>query len=357
MKQNKIQINEDKSTEDVLKSNSVGHLESSILLKYKAFVVEEVDGKYQHDIKILETKSLTTNELLIKVSYSSLNYKDALSATGNKGVTKKYPHTPGIDAAGVVVESTSDFFQVGDEVIVSGNDLGMNTAGGFGEYIHVPAEWAVKLPAGLSAKEAMIIGTAGFTAGISVTRLSELLKPSDGKVVVSGATGGVGSVAVSILSKLGYQVVAVSGKLEENDFIMSLGASEIISRATFLEMDKKPILSAQFAGGIDTVGGPILENIIKSLKPLGAVTTCGSVASTQLNLTAFPFILRGISLIGVSAQNYPMTLRENLWKKMANTYKPDNLLSLYSEISLDELGSNIELILQGKLKGRTLVKL
>ena len=220
-------------------------------MKYKAFVVDEIDGKFQNSIKYLETRNLEANELLVKVSYSSLNYKDALSATGNKGVTKKYPHVPGIDAAGVVVESTSDLFRVGDEVIVSGNDLGMNTAGGFAEYIQVPANWAVKLPQGLSAKEAMIIGTAGFTAGISVSRLNEIVKPSDGKIVVSGATGGVGSMAISILSKLGYQVVAVSGKSAENDFIMNLGASEIISREAFLEMDKKPILSAQFAGGID----------------------------------------------------------------------------------------------------------
>lgn len=326
-------------------------------MKYRAFVVEEIDGKFQQGIKYLETQNLVANELLVKVSYSSLNYKDALSATGNKGVTKKYPHTPGIDAVGIVELSTSNLFKIGDEVIVSGNDLGMNTAGGFAEYIHVPAEWAVNLPEGLSAREAMIIGTAGFTAGISVSRLTELVKPSDGKVVVSGATGGVGSVAVSILSKLGYQVVAVSGKSEENDFIMSLGASEIITRAAFLEMDKKPILSAQFAGGIDTVGGSILENIIKSLKPLGAVTTCGSVAATQLNLTVFPFILRGISLIGISAQNYPMTQRENLWEKMADVYKPENLMNLYTEIRLEELSSNIELILQGKLKGRTLIKL
>ena len=233
----------------------------------------------------------------------------------------------------------------------------MNTAGGFAEYIQVPANWAVKLPQGLSAKEAMIIGTAGFTAGISVSRLNEIVKPSDGKIVVSGATGGVGSMAISILSKLGYQVVAVSGKSAENDFIMNLGASEIISREAFLEMYKKPILSAQFAGGIDTVGGAILENIIKSLKPLGAVTTCGSVSSTQLNLTVFPFILRGISLIGVSAQNYPISLRKDLWCKMADAYKADNLMSLYSEISLEELSASIELILQGKLKGRTLVKL
>ena len=326
-------------------------------MKYNAFVVEEVDGKYQHDIKLLETKSLAINELLIKVSYSSLNYKDALSATGNKGVTKKYPHVPGIDAAGVVVESTSELFSVGEEVIVTGNDLGMNSDGGFAEYIHIPAGWAVKLPDGLTAKEAMIIGTAGFTAGISISRLNELVKPSDGKIVVSGATGGVGSMAVSILSKLGYDVVAVSGKTAENEFIMSLGASEIISREAFLGMDNKPVLSAQFAGGVDTVGGAILENIIKSLKPLGAVTTCGSVASTQLNLTVFPFILRGISLIGVSSQNYPMALRKGVWYKMSNEYKSENLMSLYSEISLKDLSATIELILQGKLKGRTLIKM
>lgn len=330
---------------------------TQLQIQYKAFVVEEIDGKYVHEIKLLETKSLDKNEILVKVSYSSLNYKDALSATGNKGVTKKYPHTPGIDAVGIVETSTSELFKVGDEVIVSGNDLGMNTAGGFAEYIHVPAEWAVKLPKGLTAKEAMIIGTAGFTVGISVSRLTELVKPSDGRVVVSGATGGVGSVAVSILSKLGYHVVAVSGKTKENDFIMQLGASEIISRDSFLEMDKKPVLSAQFAGGIDTVGGPILENIIKSLKPLGAVTTCGSVSSTQLNLTVFPFILRGISLIGISAQNYPMALREKIWLKMTDIYKPENLMNLYTEIGLEELSSNIELILQGKLKGRTLIKM
>ena len=346
MKQGQALSKQDKNTENVLKSTLGGDLGGQIIRQYKAFLVEEIDGKYQHDIKFLEIQSLKDNELLIKVSYSSLNYKDALSATGNKGVTKKYPHVPGIDAAGVVVESTSDLFKVGEEVIVTGNDLGMNSDGGFAEYIQVPASWAVKLPQGLSAKEAMIIGTAGFTAGLSVSRLTELVKPSDGKIVVSGATGGVGSMAVSILSELGYDVVAVSGKTTENDFIMSLGASEIISRTEFLEMDNKPVLSARFAGGIDTVGGPILENIIKSLKPLGAVTTCGSVSSTQLNLTVFPFILRGISLIGVSSQNYPMALRKDIWLKMSKEYKSENLLSLYFEISLEELAANIELILQ-----------
>jgi len=223
-------------------------------MKYKALVVEEINGEFTQNIKILDTDWLPQGDLLIQVKYSSINYKDALSATGNKGVTKNYPHTPGIDAAGIVVSSDSGLFSAGDEVIVSGYDLGMNTAGGFGEYIRVPAEWAVKLPEGLTLKESMIIGTAGFTAGISLTRLTELVKPADGKIIVTGATGGVGSVALSLLSKLGYQTVAVSGKEAEYPFLYQLGAGEIISRSEFQEPEKRPILSARYAGGIDTVG-------------------------------------------------------------------------------------------------------
>ncbi len=325
-------------------------------MKYSAFVVEEIDAEFVQSIQTLDTDSLPEGEVLVRVEYSSLNYKDALSATGNKGITKKYPHTPGIDAAGVVVSSTSELFSEGDKVIVSGNDLGMNTPGGFGQYIRVPAAWVVALPEGLTLKEAMIIGTAGFTAGISLTRLTELVKPTDGKIIVSGATGGVGSVAVSLLSKLGYTVVAISGKEKEHEYLYQLGASEIIARSEFQELDKRPMLSAQFAGGVDTVGGPILEKMLKSVQPLGAVTTCGSVSATQLNMTVFPFILRGISLIGISAQNYPMPLRKILWNKMANEFKPLNLLALYNEISLEEIKPAIDLILQGKLKGRTIIK-
>ena len=326
-------------------------------IQYKAFRIEEEDGKFKSSIQTLPIESLPQGNVLVKVHYSSLNYKDALSATGNKGITKRYPHTPGIDAAGVVESSTDERFNVGDEVIVTGYDLGMNTAGGFGQYIRVPADWIVKLPNGLTLKEAMIIGTAGFTSGIQVARLTEQVKPTDGQIIVSGATGGVGSVALAILSKLGFQTVAVSGKESEHDFLRSLGATEIISRNEFLSLDKKPILSAQYAGGIDTVGGQILENIVKSLKPLGAVTTCGSVAGTELSLSVFPFILRGISLIGISAQNYPMELRQILWKKLANEWKPNQLMDLYTEITLDELSDYIQLILQGKLKGRTIVRL
>jgi len=325
--------------------------------EYKALVINEVNAAFEQTIQTLNIDNLPKGDVLVKVHYSSINYKDALSATGNKGITKKYPHTPGIDAAGEVVSSLDDKFKVGDKVIVTGYDLGMNTSGGFGQYIHVPSEWVVQLPEGLSLKESMIIGTAGFTAGISVLRLSALVKPSDGKILVSGATGGVGSVALSLLSKLGYQTVAISGKETEYPFLRKLGATEILPRADFQEVDKRPMLSAQYAGAIDTVGGPILENILKTLQPLGAVTTCGSVSATQLNMTVFPFILRGISLIGISAQNYPGALREPLWIKLATDWKPTNLLELYSEIRLEDIPETIALILQGKLKGRTIVNM
>lgn len=326
-------------------------------MQYKAFVVEETEGNFNSSIKVLDTNDLPQGDVLVRVSYSSLNYKDALSATGNKGVTKNYPHTPGIDAAGLVVMSDSSLFEIGDEVIVTGYDLGMNTAGGFGEFIRVPAEWVVKLPVGLTLKESMIIGTAGFTAAMSLLRLADLVKPTDGKVVVTGATGGVGSVALSLLSKNGYYTVAISGKEAEYPFLKQLGATEIISREQFQQIEKRPILSAQYAGGIDTVGGVALENILKSLQLLGAVTTCGSVSSTQLNMTVFPFILRGISLIGISAQNYPTHLRQGLWQKLADEWKPTHLMEIYNEIGLNDLQNAIDSILKGKLKGRTIVKM
>jgi putative YhdH/YhfP family quinone oxidoreductase len=326
-------------------------------IQYKAFVVDETDGKFYQNLKILSTDNLPEGDVLIRVHYSSVNYKDALSSTGNKGITKKYPHTPGIDAAGVVVSSVNELFKEGEEVIVTGYDLGMNTAGGYGQYIRVPAEWVVKLPQGMTMKEAMIIGTAGFTAGISVLRLSELVHPDDGKIIVSGATGGVGSTAISLLTKLGYTSVAISGKEDESAFLQSLGVSEIISRIKFQEKNDSPILSSQYVGGIDTVGGTILENILKTLKPLGVVTTCGSVSSTQICTSVFPFILRGISLIGVSSQNYPQPLRKVIWENFSKEWKLDNLFQLYTEIGLNDLKTYLNLILEGKLKGRTIVKL
>lgn len=324
---------------------------------YQALVTEEVNGQYISSIKRLDTNDLAKGELLVKVAYSSLNYKDALSASGNKGVTKHYPHTPGIDAAGTIVQSNSSDFNVGDEVIVTGFDLGMNTAGGFGEYISVPALWAVKLPEKLSLRESMIYGTAGFTAGISVLKLTQTIQPEDGKILVSGATGGVGSVAVAILNKLGYKVVALSGKETEHEFLNCIGASEIISRKAFLSNDDKALFPGIYAGAIDTVGGDILVRIIKSIQPMGVVTTCGSVASTALNLNVFPFILRAVSLIGISAQNYPADKRPELWNLLALKWKPEMLDALSNEIQLTDLPEKINRILKGELKGRTLVRI
>ncbi|EAZ81057.1 YhdH/YhfP family quinone oxidoreductase [Algoriphagus machipongonensis] len=324
---------------------------------FKAFRVEENDGKYSGSIKEIEFRKLNEHEILVKVSYSSLNYKDVLSATGNKGVTRNYPHTPGIDAVGIIEKSNSENFNPGDKVIVTSYDLGMNTDGGFAEYIQVPADWAVKLPEKLTMKEAMIFGTAGLTAGMSVLRLSELIKPEDGKVAVSGATGGVGALSVAILSKLGYSVVAISGKETEQEYLLSLGAKEVISRNEIENLDKKPLLKPLFVGAIDTVGGVILENIIKSTAAMGIVTCCGNVASPKLDLTVFPFILRGVSLIGIDSQNYPMKYRKNVWNKLAQEWKPQQLDATGNIIKLEDVTQKIDLMLKGKLKGRTVLSL
>lgn len=325
--------------------------------EFKAFVVEEKEGEFIGSIKKRNIESLPEGDLLIKVSYSSLNYKDALSASGNKGVTRNFPHTPGIDAVGLVAKSGNATFNEGDKVIVTSYDLGMNTSGGFSEYIRVPAAWAVKLPQHLSMKEAMIYGTAGLTAGMSVLRLTELVKPEDGKILVSGASGGVGALSVAILSKLEYTVVAITGKEHERGYLMKLGAQEIILRTDFENLDKRPLLKPAYAGAIDTVGGVVLENIIKSTIPMGAITCCGNVASPNLNLTVFPFILRGITLIGIDSQNYPMSYRKQVWNKLAEEWKPTQLSEAFEEIPLSSLPDKIALILKGKLKGRTIIKI
>ena len=233
----------------------------------------------------------------------------------------------------------------------------MNTDGGFAEYIKVPSKWAVKLPENMTMKESMVYGTAGLTAGMSVLRLTELIKPEDGKIVVSGATGGVGSLSVSILSKLGYSVVAITGKETERDYLINLGAEDIILRNEIEKLDKKPLLKPLFAGAIDTVGGTILENIIKSTDSIGVVTCCGNVASPKLDLTVFPFILRGITLIGIDSQNYPMKYRTKVWKMLSDKWKPKQLEDTCFEIKLEDIQQKIALMLEGKLKGRTILKL
>lgn len=324
---------------------------------FKAFRIEETNGNYTGSIKEMEFIPLDRNEIRVKVHYSSLNYKDALSASGNKGVTKNYPHTPGIDAVGTVEGTNCETFKAGEKVIITGYDLGMNTDGGFAEYVKVPAEWAVRLPENLTMKEAMIYGTAGLTAGISVWRLTELIKPEDGQIVVSGATGGVGSLSVSILSKLGYSVAAITGKETERDYLINLGAKEILLRNEIETSDKKPLLRPKFAGAIDTAGGVILENIIKSTGSSGVITCCGNVASPKLELTIYPFILRGVTLIGIESQNYPMKRRIKVWEMLSHQWKPGTLAETCNEIGLEDLPQQIALMLRGKLKGRTVLKL
>jgi acrylyl-CoA reductase (NADPH) len=325
---------------------------------FNAMVVEAGENKtYVRQIKKRAVDDLPDGDVLIRVNYSSLNYKDALSAIGNKGVTRSYPHTPGIDAAGTVADSRVEAFGKGDPVLVTGYDLGMNTSGGFGQYVRVPAGWVVPLPQGLTLKESMIFGTAGFTAGMGILFLTERVKPSDGPVLVTGATGGVGSVSVAVLAKLGYTVAAVTGKTEEAAFLNTLGASQIVSRADAADTSGRPLLKTQWAGVVDTVGGEILATAIKSTHPWGTVTCCGNVASPDLPLTVFPFILRGVRLIGIDSQNCPMDVRLKVWKQLAGGWKVDGLHDLCKEIGLDRLSENIDMILKGKQKGRVVVNL
>jgi len=326
--------------------------------KFQAMVVsEQDDGTFRRQITERKVDDLPEDDVLIRVHYSSLNYKDALSATGNKGVTRSYPHTPGIDAAGVVEASRVMAFKPGDEVIVTGYDLGMNTSGGFADYVRVPADWIVPLPDSMTLKEAMIYGTAGFTAGLCVHALMDGVAPEDGHILVTGATGGVGSLSIAILSKLGYPVVACTGKLEEKDFLTSIGARDLIPRDELLEGGGKPILKARWAGAVDTVGGEMLANAIKATHYGGIVAACGNAASADLPLSVFPFILRAVRLQGIGSQSCPMALRTRIWQKLSHEWKPDGLDQLYNEVDLEGLDERINLILQGRLKGRTVVKL
>jgi len=325
---------------------------------FKAYVVQEnSDGGFTGNLQERTIDQLPPGEVTVRVEYSSLNYKDALSATGNRGVTKAYPHTPGIDAAGTVEVSRVDGIREGTPVIVTSYDLGMNTPGGFGQYIRVPADWVVPLPPGLSLKESMIFGTAGFTAALSLLKLTQAVTPEQGPILVTGATGGVGSVAAAILAKLGYEVWAVSGKASAKDFLEPFGVKNVIERTAFLKDTDRPLLKPMWAGAVDTVGGEPLATAIKSTQPLGVVTCCGNAASHQLPITVFPFILRGVSLMGVNSQSCPMEVRKKAWEKLSHEWKFDGLNEICREISLSGLSEGIETILKGGLTGRTVIRL
>lgn len=326
---------------------------------FQALVVSETAEKtFVRRVEERRVEDLPAGDVLVRVAYSSLNYKDVLSCIGNRGVTKRYPHTPGIDAAGVVAESSDARFREGDEVIVTSYDLGMDTPGGFGQYVRVPADWVVPLPAGLTLRESMAYGTAGFTAALSVHRLLEAgLAPDAGDVLVTGATGGVGSVAVSILVQSGYRVVAVNGVVDESAYLRDLGAREVISIDEATDRSGKPLLKARWAGAIDTVGGEVLATAVKSTDSWGRVTCCGNVASHDLPLNVYPFILRGVALLGIDSQNCPMPLRREIWQKIAGAWKIPRLDRIASETTLEGLDERIERVLQHRSRGRTVVRL
>jgi acrylyl-CoA reductase (NADPH) len=323
---------------------------------FRALRVHVEDEGINRCVEEVAFDALPEHAISVKVAYSSLNYKDALSASGHKGVTKRYPHTPGIDAAGVVVSSSDPRYQEGDEVIVTGFDLGMDTPGGFGEYIRVPTEWLVPLPEGLNLKEAMVYGTAGLTAAMAVEALlgRGLTPPSP--VLVTGASGGVGSFSVALLSKLGFTVVASSGKRDAHALLRELGASETIGRDELVEPSPKPLLPARWAGAIDTVGGRALETVVKSLQVGGAVAACGNVAGAELSLTVYPFILRGAALLGIDSQHYPLEKRVALWRKLANEWRLELPNGLVEVVTLDGLEEKIEAILRGEVRGRVVVE-
>jgi len=326
---------------------------------FKALVVEKsADGKFTRHVAERSVDALPAGDVLIDVRYSSLNYKDGLSATGNPGVTRNFPHTPGIDAVGTVIESRVSSLKAGDDVIVIGFDLGMNTPGGFGQRIRVPADWVVSRPAGLSALDSMILGTAGFTAALAIDKLEASgMQPRRGPVLVTGATGGVGSVAVMLLAKLGYEVAAVTGKASQHGFLKSLGASEILSREALAEGANRPLLKERWGGVVDTVGGDLLFNGVKSLRYGCSLAACGLVASPQFAATVLPFILRHVNLLGIDSVQLPLAEKARIWSKLAQQWKLDRLAELKVDFSLATISAGIDRILAGEMVGRGVLDL
>lgn len=325
--------------------------------RFPCFMVRKDEaGKVTAGVEAITPADLPPDEVLIDVDYSSLNYKDALASQGHPGIVQQFPHVPGIDCAGTVVESRSPQFKAGDEVLVTGYDLGAGHWGGYSRYVRVPAEWIVPLPAGLTLRESMIYGTAGFTAAQCVTAIVERgIKPERGPVVVTGATGGVGSLSVAILAKLGYEVAAVTGKPGERSWLHRLGAAKILDRHEVLDASDRPILGARWAAAVDTVGGKPLATIVRSLDHRGCVAACGLVAGTDVPLTVYPFILRGVTLAGIDSAKCPRPQRMEIWQKLSGPWRLDLLDDVAEMTTLDTLPKSIAEILAGEIVGRMLV--
>lgn len=325
---------------------------------FRAMLVEEVAaGKYDQLIVERTQRDLPDHPVVVAVSHSALNYKDALSAFGNRAVTREYPHTPGIDAVGTVLSDSSESFEVGQQVLVTGYDLGMNTAGGLAERIAVPPEWVTPLPDGLSPRQAMVLGTAGLTAALCLEKLLEAgARAEDGEVLVTGATGGVGSIAVALLAKQGFKVAAVTGKLESAEFLTGLGAWKVLDRETLAPFANKAIAKPLWAWAVDTVGGETLFNVIKALAYGGGVAACGMASGAQFQANVFPFILRGISLLGVDSVELPLEKKAAVWQKLASDwYIGDQLEKIAEDISLDQAPEFLARLHRGHGIGRYVV--
>lgn len=326
--------------------------------KFRAFIVQEEGTGFKQSVVERSIADLPAGEVLVKVQFSSVNYKDALIGRGHRGFTKSFPHTPGIDAAGAVVSSTDTRFSKDDEVIVHGYGLGSAIPGGYGQYIRVPADWIVPMPEGMTPRESMVIGTAGFTSALCIMKLEQMgASPKDGPVIVTGATGGVGSIVVSLLSKLGYDVVASSGKPEKTEYLKSLGAKSVIDRSILTVPSGKPMGAETWAHAVDVVGGQTLTNVLKGLKYGGSASICGLVGSPDFEANVRPFILRGINLLGIDSVQLPLSVKKATWHRLATDMKIFGLDSMTSEIGLDEVSSVLESVYLGNTSGRTLVRL
>ncbi|MFD0674415.1 acryloyl-CoA reductase [Cohnella sp. GCM10027633] len=327
---------------------------------YRALTVDWQESSLRSDIREYSMADLPNGEVTIRVSYSGVNYKDGLSTIPGAGIVSRYPHVPGIDLAGIVIDSSDPSFKEGDEVLITGYGLGASHPGGFSEYARVPAAWVVPMPSGLSAKAAMAIGTAGFTAALSVHRMEENgLKPGQGPVLVSGATGGVGSWAVSMLAKSGYEVTASTRKSSEVEYLRALGANETISPSELEVPEAKSPDKQRWAGAVDPVGGPFLTHVLNSVQYGGSVALSGFTGGAGLASTVYPFILRGVNLLGIDSVLCPMDVRRTVWNRIAAEWRPDETLlnAVANEISLSDLPAAIARVLQGGMRGRSIVAL
>ncbi|MFD4820341.1 NADPH:quinone oxidoreductase family protein [Peribacillus butanolivorans] len=327
--------------------------------RFDALVVDKQEDQFSVNIQQLTLDDLPQGEVLIRVHYSGVNYKDSLASIPNGNIVTNYPIVPGIDLAGVVVSSENPRFKEGDEVIATSYGIGVSQSGGYSEFARVPAEWIVPLPEGLTLKEAMVIGTAGFTAALSVLRLEENnLTPDQGSVLVTGATGGVGSFAVSILSKLGYSVEASTGKESEHGYLKEIGASTIVSREDVYNGKLRALGKQKWSGAVDPVGGEPLASVLSQIQYGGSVAVSGLTAGTNLPATVFPFILRGVNLLGIDSVNCPMDTRLKVWQRLATDFKLAHLEQLIQqEITLKDLPDVLPTLLKGEARGRTIVKL